>query len=163
MKFDFSSILTPRVAGGAIIIAALALILTFSWMVWSAPPPASGDVMMALLTVIPAPSATPLPPFTPTIDPNAPTPTPALTDGQITVGSYVQIKGTEGQGLRIRTTPGLTSEQLFSGYDAEVFLVKDGPRQADGYTWYYLVAPYDNTRAGWAVSDFFDIIPPPQN
>ena len=55
----------------------------------------------------------------------------------------------------------MNSDQLFLGYDAEVFVVKDGPRQADGYTWYYLVAPYDDTRAGWAASNFLNIIPAP--
>lgn len=162
MRIDFSAVLTPRVAGRAAIIAAGALILTFVWMEWSAPPPASGDVM-SVLTVIPAPTGTPLPPATPTVDPSAPTPTLVLAPGQIAIDSYVQIKGTEGQGLRIRSAPGLNTEPLFVGYDAEVFVVKDGPRQADGYTWYYLVAPYDTTRAGWAASDFFNIIPPPQN
>ena len=162
MRFDFSSILTLRALGGAIIVAVVALIVTLIWIELSAPPPASGDVI-ALLTVIPAPSGTPLPPPTPTFDPNAPTLTPALAPGQIALGSYVQIKGTEGQGLRIRSAPGLASDQLFLGYDEEVFVINDGPRLADGYTWYSLVAPYDETRTGWAASDFFTIIPPPQN
>jgi hypothetical protein len=162
MRFDFSAVLNLRAVVGAIAIAILALVVTFIWIEWSAPPPASGDVI-ALLTVIPAPSGTPLPPLTPTFDPNAPTPTPALAPGQIAIGSYVQIKGTDGLGLRIRSAPGLAGNQLFLGYDAEVFVVNDGPRQADGYTWYSLVAPYDATRTGWAASDFFTIIPPPQN
>ena len=115
------------------------------------------------MTVIPAPSGTPLPPPTPTIDPNAPTVTPTLAAGQIAVGSYVQIKGTDGLGLRIRSAPGLTGDSLFIANDSEVFVVKDGPRQADGYSWYSLEAPYDATRTGWAASDFFTIIPPPQN
>lgn len=144
----------------AISVSILLLILTFIWAEWSGLP-ASGNVL-ALLTVIPAPSGTPLSPPTPTLDPNAPTPASTLAPGEIEVGSYVQIKGTDGQGLRIRSAPGLNSNSLFVGYDAEVFVVKDGPRQADGYSWYYLVAPYDETRAGWAASDFLNIIPPPQ-
>lgn len=113
------------------------------------------------MTVIPAPSGTALPTFTPTIDPNAPTPTSTPAPGQIAIGSYVQITGTDGLGLRIRSAPGLTGEQLFMGLDAEVFVVNDGPRREDGYTWYYLVAPYDTSRAGWAASDFFTMIPAP--
>ncbi len=161
MKFDFSAFLSLRAIGGAIFIAMVALLVTLIWMELSAPPPTSGDVV-ALLTVIPAPSGTPLPPLTPTIDPNAPTLTPTLAPGQIAIGSYVQIKGTDGLGLRIRSAPGLAGAQLFLGFDAEVFVVKDGPRQVDGYTWYNLVAPYDANRAGWAASDFFTIIPPPE-
>jgi len=109
------------------------------------------------LTMIPAPTATSSAPATPTIDPFAPSPTPA----GLAVGSYVQISGTEGQGLRIRSKPGLNGEFVFLGYDSEVFVVQDGPQTVDGYTWWYLVAPYDNTRAGWAASDFLTFIPAP--
>ena len=109
------------------------------------------------LTMIPAPTSTSSAPATPTIDPFAPSPTPA----GLAVGSYVQISGTEGQGLRIRSKPGLNGEFVFLGYDSEVFVVQDGPQTVDGYTWWYLVAPYDNTRAGWAASDFLTFIPAP--
>jgi hypothetical protein len=73
----------------------------------------------------------------------------------------VQISGTEGQGLRIRSTPGLAGEFVFLGYDSEVFVIQDGPKVVDGHTWWYLVAPYDNTRVGWAASDFLTYIPSP--
>src|SRR5258706_4742853 len=160
MNFDFRSILTPRILVGALGVAMLLLLLTFAWIEWSAPPPASGEVL-AVLTVIPAPSGTPVPLPTPTLDPNAPTPVPTPARGEVALAAYVQIKGTEGQGLRIRSEPGLNSNPLFLGYDAEVFVVKAGPRLADGYSWYQLVAPYDETRTGWAASDFLNIIPPP--
>lgn len=110
------------------------------------------------LTVIAAPTSTSSAPATATIDPFAPTATPT----GIAIGNYVQITGTEGQGLRIRSDPGLNGESQFLGYDSEVFLVKDGPRQVDGFTWWYLVAPYDQTRAGWAAADFLSYVPAPQ-
>lgn len=109
------------------------------------------------LTVIPAPSSTSSVPATATIDPFAPTATPT----GIAVGSYVQITGTEGQGLRIRAEPSLNGEFEFLGYDEEVFIVQDGPREADGFVWWYLVAPYDETRVGWAAADFLTYIPAP--
>jgi hypothetical protein len=109
------------------------------------------------LTMIPAPTVTSNAPATPTIDPFAPSPTPT----GLALGNYAQISGTEGQGLRIRATPGLDGEFVFLGYDSEVFLVKDGPKTVDGYVWWYLVAPYDDTRAGWAASDFLTYIPAP--
>ena len=160
MDFDLRSHLTPKVLTGVLGVAALLLVSTYVWIEWSAPPPPSGEVM-AVLTLIPAPSGTPAPLSTATIDPNAPTITPTTIPGAIATGSYVKIKGTQGQGLRIRSGPGLNSDQLFLGYDEEVFVVKDGPRNADGYFWYQLVAPYDSTRTGWAASDFLTIIPPP--
>jgi hypothetical protein len=109
------------------------------------------------LTVIAAPTSTSSAPATPTIDPFAPTPAPT----GIAIGNYVQITGTEGQGLRIRSEPGLNGESVFLGYDSEVFIIQDGPREADGFVWWYLVAPYDETRVGWAASDFLTYIPSP--
>jgi hypothetical protein len=162
MRFDFSSVLKPRVFVGVIVIATMGLIMTCVLIELFMPRAASGDVV-AQMTVIPAPTGTPLPPPTPTIDLNAPTATSTLAPGQIGIGSYVQIKGTDGLGLRIRSAPGLDGNPLFIAFDAEVFVVKEGPRKADGYTWYSLVAPYDESRTGWAASDFFTIIPPPEN
>ena len=87
------------------------------------------------------------------------TPTP---EGQIGIGSYVQIIGTEGAGLRIRKDPGQSGDTVFIGEEEEIFLVKDGPRDADGYTWWYLIAPYDETRAGWAAADYLASVPAPE-
>jgi len=109
------------------------------------------------LTVIPASTSTSSAPPTATIDPFAPT--PASTG--IAIGNYVQIKGTEGEGLRIRSEPGLNGESQFLGFDSEVFIVQDGPREVDGFTWWYLVAPYDATRVGWAAADFLNYVPAP--
>jgi len=119
----------------------------------------SSDVgpVPADVTVIPAPTSTSGAPPTPTIDPFA---TPTSPAG-IAIGNYVQISGTEGQGLRIRKDPGLCGEFEFLAYDSEVFTVQDGPRDVDGYTWWYLVAPYDDTRTGWAAADFLSYVPAP--
>jgi hypothetical protein len=97
---------------------------------------------------------------------SAPTanPTPAVTstpNGQIGIGAYVQITGTEGAGLRIRSEAGQSSDTVFLGEEEETFQVKNGPKQADGYTWWYLVAPYDETRAGWAAADYLAVVPAP--
>jgi hypothetical protein len=112
------------------------------------------------LTIIPGPTSTSNSFLTPTVNPNflgTPTPLP----GVIAINLYVQITGTEGEGLRFRSEPGLIGKPLFMGFDAEVFKVKDGPREADGYTWWYLVANYDDTRAGWAAANYLVVIPSP--
>ena len=143
---------------GAVLIAGL-LILVTAISIGLTKPPQASDVgfVPADLTMIPAPTLTSGAPPTPTIDPFAPSPVPT----GIAIGNYVQISGTEGQGLRIRSTPGLAGEFVFLGYDSEVFVIQDGPRTVDGYTWWYLVAPYDETRVGWAASDFLTYIPSP--
>jgi hypothetical protein len=55
----------------------------------------------------------------------------------------------------------LNSNPVFLGFDSEVFIIQDGPRSVDGYTWWYLVTPLDQSRAGWAAADFLTYIPPP--
>jgi hypothetical protein len=143
---------------GALLLAALLLLITaISIGLTSARQTADVGFAPADLTVIPAPTSTSSAPATPTIDPFAPTVAPT----GIAIDNYVQITGTEGQGLRIRSEPNLSGEFEFLGYDEEVFLVKDGPREADGFVWWYLVAPYDETRVGWAAADFLTYIPSP--
>jgi len=115
--------------------------------------PTSVMVVVAAPTLTPTPTATPY--YTPT-----PTERPGLppASGGIQIGAYVQITGTDGVGLRLRTGAGLNNESKFLGMDSEVFEVQDGPVVADGITWWYLVAPYDETRSGWAASNYLQIV-----
>jgi hypothetical protein len=66
----------------------------------------------------------------------------------------VEVVGTEGDGLRLRQDPSTTGTILTLAGESEVFTVQDGPRDADGRTWFYLVSPSDAARAGWAVADY---------
>lgn len=109
-----------------------------------------------IITVIPAPSLEPSPTYAPSLEP---TPTlaadvPPDPGASIQVGMSVRITGTEGQGLRLRQDAGKNATPLFLGADNEVFTVKEGPKSADGYTWWLLEAPYDASRTGWAVSNY---------
>lgn len=155
---DVRQLFNKQVVLGALLLAGLLLMITL-FLIGRGASPQSPDVGFAPadLTVIVAPTATPNVTPTATIDPFAPSPTPT----GLAVGTYAQITGTNGEGLRIRATPGLTGEPVFLGFDTEVFLVQDGPREADGYVWWYLVAPYDDGRAGWAAADFLTYIPAP--
>ena len=139
-------------AGFLLLLTAIAIGLT------SGRQPSDVGFVPADVTVIPAPTGTSGAPPTPTIDPFATATSPA----GIAIGNYVQINGTEGQGLRIRAEPGLGGEFQFLAYDSEVFVVQDGPREVDGYVWWYIVAPYDETRVGWAAADFLTYIPAPE-
>jgi hypothetical protein len=145
---------------GALVFAGFLTLVTVIAIGWTNPRfmPNVGFAP-ADLTMIPAPTDTPNATAVPTIDPLLVTPT--IPPDTIAVGVYVQITGTEGAGLRIRAAPGLNSDSDFLGYDAEVYQVKDGPKDADGYTWWYLVAPYDSTRAGWAAANFLSVVPAP--
>lgn len=150
------SFLTIWVILGALLVAGCLLLFTLISIGWTTArqAPHQGFVP-ANLTIIP--------PSTSTLSPTT-VPTPEMTStpvGQIGVGSYVQITGTQGAGLRIRKDAGQNGDTVFVAEEEEVFLVKDGPKQADGYTWWYLVAKYDSTRVGWAAADFLAGVPGP--
>jgi hypothetical protein len=134
---------------GTLLVAGCLVLLTVISIGWTSvrQTPPLGFVP-ADLTIIPPSTSTPGP--TPVQTPEG-TSTPI---GQIGIGAFVEITGTEGAGLRIRGEPGQAGETVFLGEESETFQVKDGPREADGYTWWYLVAPYDEERAGWAAADY---------
>jgi hypothetical protein len=157
---DIKQYLNRWVIFGAIGFAGLLLIITLIIIGWTSPRFAP-DVGFAPadLTMIPAPTHTPNVTVAPAVDPSLVTPT--LAADTVGIGGYVQITGTEGEGLRIHSVAGLNGETVFRGEEAEVFVVQDGPQTVDGYTWWYLVAPYDDTRAGWAAADFLAVVPAP--
>ena len=160
-KNDLLSLLNIRVVLGALGLAVLLILVTFLSIGWTTPEPVRDyGFAPADLTVIPAPTSTPMTTPTATPDPLI-YGTPTLAPDEIGLGGYVQITGTDGEGLRLRSNPGLDGTPVFLGYDEEVFEVRDGPQALDGYVWWYLVAPYDETRAGWAASDFLGAIPSP--
>jgi hypothetical protein len=86
---------------------------------------------------------------------------PTHQPGSITLGAQVVIVNTGGEGLNLRAEPSLTATILYLGYESEVFAVQDGPRQADGFTWWWLVALYDPSRVGWGVENYLQVIQNP--
>jgi hypothetical protein len=138
-------------------LAGLVLIGALAFLFFLLPPSRKPlPQVPAVSTVITAP------PIEPT---TAPSPSPiaaaTLPEGvppdpgaTITVGITVKISGTEGQGLRLRREPGKDSTPIFLGAENEVFEVVDGPSSADGFNWWYLKAPADSTRQGWAVANY---------
>lgn len=128
---------------------------------WFFSSPSNQEInQVAVLTVIPASTSTP----SESGNNNFQTPTnnegEIPTDG-ISLENYVQISNTEGDGLKLRSGPGINSPARFLGKEAEVFQVKDGPRISDGFTWWFLVTPYDEHRSGWAASTYLSVIASP--
>jgi hypothetical protein len=157
------NILNGKVLIAMMTIAAVLLCGSLAYILVMRPAADSNPALAlatSALTIIPAPTSTPLP-LPPTLTPVPPTPGPTSTPapGQIAIGVYVQ-PNTGGVGLRVRTQPSLSAD-FFSAFDSEVFLVTKGPEQADGYTWWYLTASYDTTRAGWAAQEYLTAIPSP--
>jgi len=100
------------------------------------------------------------PTSTPTGQPTAPQPTPVPTTagdgsgGTYLAGDLVEVYGTGGDGVRLRAEPGLEAAIHGLGMDSDVFQVTDGPVEAAGHVWWYLVNPYDTADQGWAVAEF---------
>jgi hypothetical protein len=139
------------------LLVAVGLIAMFLVLILLMPVPASYTTEPpAALTMIVAP----IPTVTPPRSIGTPVPTTPPSVGGISIGNYVQITGTEGQGLRLRSGAGINNPPRFLGMDAEVFLVKDGPKIADDFTWWFLEAPYDPGRSGWAASNYLKVIEP---
>ncbi len=154
------SIINSWVILGALSTAGFLLLFSFILgLGFTAPKEDTANWQLAALTVIPGPTSTPRIAPDPTHDPALGTATPL--PGELALNGFAQIKGTDGEGLRLRQAPSLEGEPLFLGYDTEIFGILDGPVEKDGYTWWYLSAPYDDTRAGWAVADFLEAIPAP--
>jgi len=156
-------ILNKRVLVAAVVIAGMLVCASLVYIVVGRPAAPAPDLTpaSAVLTVIPAPSSTPHtqpPTLTPIHSMLLVSPTPA--PGQIAIGVYVQPT-TGGDGLRVHTAPSLSASLAFPNpaFDSEVFLVTQGPEYADGYTWWYLTASYDASRAGWAVQEYLTVIP----
>jgi hypothetical protein len=112
----------------------------------------------AIIEVISAPTLTPGADATAVSTPGEGTSVPS---GPIGKGSYVKVSGTAGNGLRLRDQPGLKGKVLLLGTEAEVFKVEDGPVEVDGYSWWYLVGPFDPNRKGWGVVDYLVVIEAP--
>lgn len=144
-------------------LAVLLLVGGWAALTHSAPTPAPPTTLpTAALVVLPAPTltATPtplLPTATPTLPPDIP---PSPEPGVFQVGSLVQISHTGGLGLRLRAAPGLDSEVRYVGLESEVFRIQDGPVEADGFTWWYLVALYDPERQGWGAANYLTLVQP---
>lgn len=85
----------------------------------------------------------------------------AISPNGLTLGDYVQISGTGIDGLRFRKSPTKTSDTLFIAMESEVFKIQNGPQTSDGYTWWFLTAPYDQNRSGWVVADYLTVLSTP--
>jgi len=152
-----------RILGASITVAFLLFCVTLGMLLLTRQEPSETGPATAILNIVRAPTET-VSPATPTLgtnpiqDGSIPPPPPP---GLITVGAYVQITGTGGDGLRFRTDPGLSSPVRLVASEAEIFRVGDGPREVDGYVWWYLIGPFDETRTGWAVSNYLSVVQGP--
>ena len=146
--------------GGALAIACILFSLLVGALTMTRSSESPSDPATAVVNVIIAPTTTMPSQTSPTALPTDTVPS-SNNPGAITIDAHVQIQGTGGDGLRLRAEPGLNANILVLGSEAEVFRVMDGPVETDGYTWWYLVGPFDDTRLGWAVENYLAIVQNP--
>ena len=156
-------LLDPWLILGAIGFGSLTLVAGLFLLYVTRPAAAPAGLSTAVVTIISVPTATDVPPTATPAGPETPTPPslPLPPPGDVSIGAYVQIVGTSGDGLRLRTEPGLDSEVRVLGEETEVFVVTDGPTDTDGYGWWYLESPSDRSRRGWAVSNYLSVVQNP--
>lgn len=77
----------------------------------------------------------------------------------ISLGATIAVEGVDEQKLNVRDVPGIReSSILFRADEEERFVIAEGPRQADGFTWWRIQDPSNPTRTGWAVSNYLLVI-----
>jgi hypothetical protein len=146
--------ITKKILIMAVFVSLILAVYFFILAVVLSSPKNESQIPTSVMVILPAPTNTPVPTTTP-VGQNTGT---VIDPSGITLGMYVQITGTSGSGLNIRSGAGVNYSPNFLANDAEVFLVKEGPIQADGFYWWYLVAPYDEKRNGWAASQYLTIV-----
>lgn len=106
-------------------------------------------------------TVTPVPTTVPSAVPtDMPAPTPTISP-EIAVGRYVRVTGTEGAGVSLRQDPDVGSPRLGIGYEDEVFVAIDGPREVGGYTWWLVRDPDDEAQRGWVVANYLEPVDHP--
>jgi hypothetical protein len=79
----------------------------------------------------------------------------ALPPGEnLSIGSYIRVEGTGGDGLRLRSTAGLTGQIEYLVKDGEELIIDDGPEEMDGYTWWHVKLISEEKVSGWGVADY---------
>jgi len=108
----------------------------------------------------PAPLASPMPSATPVLTlpvGAAATDVPAGAVGPIEAGQRVRVGGTDQQGIRLRTEPGVDYDTLLIVEEGVELQILDGPREVDGYRWWQL--EMEDGTVGWSVEDWLEPVP----
>lgn len=148
----------PRVPFLPLIGVALIVVVMSTWFWQSKQPPevptptaTATSTPVATATAIPTATATPT--ETPPPAASTATPLPAPTMG---VGAIVQVTNTEGRGLKMRESPGVSSAVVRQIDEGTTLQVAAGPESADGHTWWQVSI---DGQTGWCAADWLALAP----
>jgi hypothetical protein len=146
-----------KVIFGAVVIALVLLLYIYLLFTGIAYKQQAASTQKANLDVLPAESIPTVNTDLLIITPTSTQPPQPEFEG-VGVQKFVKIEGTGGVGLRIRREPGTSTDVVFIANESEVFIVIGGPVEKDGILWWQLTTPYDESRNGWASSDYLTMI-----
>jgi hypothetical protein len=146
-----------KVIFGAVVIALVLLLYIYLLFTGIGYKQQAASTQKANLDVLPAESIPTVNTDLLIITPTSTQPPQPEFEG-VGVQKFVKIEGTGGVGLRIRREPGTSTDVVFIANESEVFIVIGGPVEKDGILWWQLTTPYDESRNGWASSDYLTMI-----
>jgi len=80
---------------------------------------------------------------------------PTISPG-VAVGKRVQVAGTGGSGLNLRSGPGPSAGRMDVALDGEIFVVVAGPEIAADAEWWQIEDPDDPARRWWAAANYLE-------
>lgn len=94
------------------------------------------------------------------LGPTLPPPAITRTPESVSVGKIVTVIDVGDQQLNVRDVPGVMgSSVIFRSPEGTRFMVTEGPHLVDGLTWWRIQDPSDNSRTGWAASNYLQVVP----
>jgi hypothetical protein len=138
--------------GAAVVVLALAVSGLWALYLLRGQITSSGPTPTPIIwtpTAAPTLAATSTP--TPTQEVVEPTPT---ISPDVAIGHYVQVAGTGGYGLSLRSGPGENYTRMDVALEGEIFVVVDGPTVSADSEWWKIQAHENPERVWWAVGNF---------
>lgn len=135
----------------AALISGIALVIAGGiWLFTKPPASPSGTIPTAIVQTVTLTVSVP--------NLASPTSLPAISDG-IGIGIRVRVSGTGDVGLSIRADASTTAERRAIAEEGKIFLVTDGPKEADGLVWWFIKDEGDPNSVGWAAADYLTPVP----
>ena len=92
---------------------------------------------------------------------DAPAGATPTASSDVVIGGYVQIAGTGGDGLSLRSGPGGNYARLAVASEGSIFIVLEGPTTAGGAPWWRIRDPENEEQIWWAIGNYLEPVEHP--